>query len=176
MNLEVLFEDNHCLAVNKPAGLLSQGDVTGEPSLVEIGGRSISRPAIRSREMSTSGLLHRLDRPTSGVVLLAKTSKAAGRLSEQFRSRVDSEALLGHRGRSAAAICRANGSTGSPRTHEPIDPAWFRRDSAAGKEARRRVPCRGAVGALYQARATARDRPEPSASRPASESRIAHPR
>ena len=37
MNLEVLFEDNHCLAVNKPAGLLSQGDVSGEPSLVDVG-------------------------------------------------------------------------------------------------------------------------------------------
>jgi 23S rRNA pseudouridine1911/1915/1917 synthase len=84
MNLDVLFEDNHCLAINKPAGLPSQGDETDSESLVDV----ITR-YLRLRYGKTGnvyvGLLHRLDRPTSGVVLLAKTSKAAGRLSAQFR-------------------------------------------------------------------------------------------
>jgi 23S rRNA pseudouridine1911/1915/1917 synthase len=85
MNLEVLFEDNHCLAVNKPAGLLSQGDATGDPSLVDMATVYLK---IRYNKPGNVyvGLLHRLDRPTSGVVVLAKTSKAAGRLSTQFRS------------------------------------------------------------------------------------------
>ncbi len=84
MNLEVLFEDNHCLAVNKPAGLLSQGDISGEPSLVEVV-TSYLKTRYQKPGNVYVGLLHRLDRPASGVVLLAKTSKAAGRLSEQFR-------------------------------------------------------------------------------------------
>src|SRR4051812_34430267 len=81
----VLYEDNHCLALDKPAGLLTQGDATGEPTLVDE-----AREYLRIRYQKPGniyvGLVHRLDRPTSGVVLLAKTSKAAGRLSEQFRN------------------------------------------------------------------------------------------
>lgn len=82
--LEVLYEDNHCLAVNKPAGLLTQGDATGEPSLVDL-----ARDDLKVRFQKPGnvyvGLVHRLDRTTSGVVLLVRTSKAAGRLSAQFR-------------------------------------------------------------------------------------------
>jgi 23S rRNA pseudouridine1911/1915/1917 synthase len=84
MNLDVLYEDNHCLAVNKPAGLLSQADDSGEPSVVdEVTAYLKSRYAKPGKVYV--GLLHRLDRPVSGVVLLAKTGKAAGRLSHQFR-------------------------------------------------------------------------------------------
>jgi 23S rRNA pseudouridine1911/1915/1917 synthase len=82
--LHILFEDNHCLAVDKPAGLLTQGDVTGEPTLVDR-----AREYLRERYAKPGnvyvGLVHRLDRPASGVVLLAKTSKAAARLSAQFQ-------------------------------------------------------------------------------------------
>jgi 23S rRNA pseudouridine1911/1915/1917 synthase len=85
MNLEVLFEDNHCLAVNKPAGLLSQADVSREPSLVEEVAAYLKTRYAKPGKVYV-GLLHRLDRPTSGVMLLAKTSKAAGRLSDQFRN------------------------------------------------------------------------------------------
>jgi 23S rRNA pseudouridine1911/1915/1917 synthase len=84
MNLDVLFEDNHCLAVNKPAGLLSQGDATGDPSLIDLATLYLKARFNKPGNVYV-GLLHRLDRPTSGVVLLAKTSKAAGRLSAQFR-------------------------------------------------------------------------------------------
>src|ERR1700678_1966137 len=85
MNLDVLFEDNHCLAVNKPAGLLSQGDASGDSSLVDLVTLYLKARYNKPGNVYV-GLLHRLDRPTSGVVLLAKTSKAGGRLSGQFRT------------------------------------------------------------------------------------------
>lgn len=82
--LEILFEDNHCLAVNKPAGLLSQRDATGDPSLVDRAAEYLKITHGKPGNVYV-GLVHRLDRPVSGVVLLAKTSKAADRLSRQFR-------------------------------------------------------------------------------------------
>jgi 23S rRNA pseudouridine1911/1915/1917 synthase len=85
MKLEVLFEDNHCLAVNKPAGLASQGDESRSESLIDVVTRYL-RERYRKPGNVYVGLLHRLDRPTSGVLLLAKTSKAASRLSTQFRT------------------------------------------------------------------------------------------
>jgi 23S rRNA pseudouridine1911/1915/1917 synthase len=82
--LDVLYEDNHCLAVNKPAGLLAQGDETGESSVVDL-----ARDYLKSKYAKPGnvfvGLVHRLDRPTSGVILLGRTSKGADRLSAQFR-------------------------------------------------------------------------------------------
>ncbi|MFO0890406.1 MAG: RluA family pseudouridine synthase [Isosphaeraceae bacterium] len=85
MRLDVLYEDNHCLAVNKPAGVLSQGDETGDPSLIGLAADYLKEKYRKPGNVFV-GLVHRLDRPTSGVVLLARTSKAAGRLSEQFRT------------------------------------------------------------------------------------------
>jgi 23S rRNA pseudouridine1911/1915/1917 synthase len=83
--LAILHEDNHCLAVDKPAGLLSQGDATGDPSVVEEA-RAYLKATYAKPGNVYVGLVHRLDRPTSGVLLLARTSKGAARLSEQFRS------------------------------------------------------------------------------------------
>jgi 23S rRNA pseudouridine1911/1915/1917 synthase len=85
MNLDVLFEDNHCLAVNKPAGLPSQSDASAAPSVVDIAAAYL-KSRYRKPGKVYVGLVHRLDRPTSGVLLLAKTSKAARRLSAQFRA------------------------------------------------------------------------------------------
>lgn len=82
--LLVLYEDNHLLGVFKPAGLLSQGPGRGHNTILDIG-----RWWLRSRYNKTGnvflGLVHRLDRPVGGVLLLARTSKAAARLSAQFR-------------------------------------------------------------------------------------------
>jgi 23S rRNA pseudouridine1911/1915/1917 synthase len=83
--LEVLYEDNHCLAVNKPAGLLTQGDVTGEASLLDEARAYLKEKYAKPGNVFV-GLVHRLDRPTSGAVVLGKTSKGAARLSEQFRA------------------------------------------------------------------------------------------
>ena len=82
--LRVLFEDNHCLAVLKPAGVLTMGDRTGDESLVDLA-REYLRQKYDKPGNVFVGVVHRLDRPVSGVLLFARTSKAAARLSEQFR-------------------------------------------------------------------------------------------
>lgn len=84
--LTVLYEDNHCLAVDKPARLLTMGDATGEQTLLDFAKDYIKR-AYGKPGAVFLGVVHRLDRPVSGVVLFARTSKAAARLSEQFRER-----------------------------------------------------------------------------------------
>ncbi len=86
MQLNILYEDNHVIAVRKPHGLLVQGDHTGDPSLInEV------RYFLKQRDDKPGnvflGLVHRLDRPVGGVVIFGKTSKGAARLSEQFRAR-----------------------------------------------------------------------------------------
>ncbi len=85
MRIDVLYEDNHCLVVNKPAGILSQADATGDLSLVTWAVDYLKARYHKPGNVFV-GLVHRLDRPTSGVMVLARTSKAAGRLSDQFRS------------------------------------------------------------------------------------------
>jgi 23S rRNA pseudouridine1911/1915/1917 synthase len=80
----VLYEDNHCVAVFKPAGLLTIGDRTGDRALVDFV-RDDLRQRYRKLGNVYVGVVHRLDRPVAGVVLFARTSKAAGRLAEQFR-------------------------------------------------------------------------------------------
>ncbi|OAQ20271.1 RluA family pseudouridine synthase [Thermosulfurimonas dismutans] len=83
-SLKILYEDNHLLAIEKPGGLLIQGDRTGDPTLLEAA-KAYLKEKYRKPGGVYLGLVHRLDRVTSGVVLLAKTSKAAARLSEVFR-------------------------------------------------------------------------------------------
>jgi 23S rRNA pseudouridine1911/1915/1917 synthase len=84
--LTILYEDNHCLAVNKPARLLTMGDATGERTLLDVAKDYIKQSYDKPGAVFL-GVVHRLDRPVSGVVLFARTSKAAARLSEQFRER-----------------------------------------------------------------------------------------
>jgi 23S rRNA pseudouridine1911/1915/1917 synthase len=84
--LQVLYEDNHLIAVYKPAGLLVQADRSGAVSLLDLT-REYIRKTYRKPGNVYTGLLHRLDRPVSGVVLFAKTSKAASRISAQLRGR-----------------------------------------------------------------------------------------
>ena len=82
--LDILYLDNHLIAVLKPAGLLTQTDHTGDDSLVEKV-RQWIRDECNKPGNIFLGLVHRLDRNVSGVVLFARTSKAASRLSRQFR-------------------------------------------------------------------------------------------
>jgi len=84
--LHVLYEDNHLLIVNKPAGLLVQGDKTGDITLLDIGKEYIKKKYNKPGNVFL-GIVHRLDRPVSGVILMAKTSKALERLNKQFRDR-----------------------------------------------------------------------------------------
>jgi 23S rRNA pseudouridine1911/1915/1917 synthase len=85
MSLKVLYEDNHIIAVVKPAGLLTQGDRTGEPCLMDEVRKYLKEKYKKSGNVWL-GLVHRLDKPVQGIVLFGKTSKGAGRLSEQFRN------------------------------------------------------------------------------------------
>lgn len=83
---EILWEDNHLIIVNKACGELVQGDKTGDESLL---GKIKDFIKIRDKKPGNVylGLVHRLDRPTSGIVIFAKTSKALGRMNEMFKKR-----------------------------------------------------------------------------------------
>jgi len=84
--IKVLYEDNHLIAVYKPAGILTQPDKSGDKSLLEEVKKYLKEKYKKPGNVFL-GLLHRLDRPVCGIVLFAKTSKGASRLSEQFRNR-----------------------------------------------------------------------------------------
>ena len=86
MHLQVLFEDNHLLAVNKPAGYLSQGDQTGDRTAMDMAKAYIKHRYNKPGDVFL-GSVHRLDRPVSGVLLFARTSKALKRMNEMFRDR-----------------------------------------------------------------------------------------
>lgn len=84
-NIKVLYEDNHIIAVVKPAGLLTQGDKSGEKSLMDEVKQYLKEKYKKPGNVFL-GLVHRLDKPVQGIVLFGKTSKGAARLSEQFRN------------------------------------------------------------------------------------------
>jgi 23S rRNA pseudouridine1911/1915/1917 synthase len=84
--LEVLYEDNHLLAVNKPAMLPTMGVAENRPSLL-VAAKEYLRRKYNKPGNVYLGIVSRLDAPVTGVVLMARTSKAAGRLSQQFRDR-----------------------------------------------------------------------------------------
>lgn len=83
---QIVFEDNHLLIINKKAGQLVQGDKTGDASLLDL-----IKDFIKKREQKPGnvflGLVHRIDRPTSGLVIYAKTSKALSRLTQMVKNR-----------------------------------------------------------------------------------------
>src|SRR5947209_20508886 len=86
MDLTVLYEDNHCLAVAKPAGLLTQGVPAGIPTL-----EAMVKAYLKERYHKPGnvylGIPHRLDRPVSGAVVFARNPKAGQRLAQQFQNR-----------------------------------------------------------------------------------------
>jgi 23S rRNA pseudouridine1911/1915/1917 synthase len=82
--MKILYEDNHLIAVWKDAGTLSQGDYSGDKSIMDDVKIYIKEKYNKKGNVFL-GLLHRLDRPVAGIILFAKTSKGASRLSEQFR-------------------------------------------------------------------------------------------
>jgi 23S rRNA pseudouridine1911/1915/1917 synthase len=84
-HLKILYEDNHIIAVYKPAGILSQSDMSGDVSILDEVKTNIKKKYQKPGNVFL-GLVHRLDRPVSGIIVFAKTSKGASRLSEQFRN------------------------------------------------------------------------------------------
>lgn len=136
--LTVLFEDNHLLAVDKPAGLPTMGVAEGKPSLLTAA-KQYLRVKYNKPGNVYLGTVSRLDAPVTGVVLFARTSKAAGRLSEQFRRRQVEKFYW--------AICRG-------RIQPPEDELvhWLRKD----ERHRRMHICQAGDAGAQQARLTYR--------------------
>ena len=84
-DLTILHEDNHIIVVMKPQGLASCGDESGDDNMLEQVRRYVKETYNKPGNVYI-GLIHRLDRPTGGVMVFAKTSKAASRLAEQMRN------------------------------------------------------------------------------------------
>jgi 23S rRNA pseudouridine1911/1915/1917 synthase len=84
--VRIFLEDNHVLVVEKPPGLLSQADASGAPDLLTLAKAYIKEKYAKPGEVFLA-LVHRLDRSVGGPMVFARTSKAAARLSEQFRER-----------------------------------------------------------------------------------------
>ncbi len=85
--IHLIYEDNHLLVINKPAGIPVQADASGDQDVL-----TVLKQWLKERDKKPGnvylGLVHRLDRPVGGVMILAKTSKAASRLSDQIRRNV----------------------------------------------------------------------------------------
>ena len=83
---DILFEDNHLIIVNKPCGVLVQGDKTGDTPLLEVIKKYIKDKYDKKGNVFL-GLVNRIDRPTSGIVIYSKTSKALSRMNEKLKNR-----------------------------------------------------------------------------------------
>lgn len=86
VNLQILHEDNHIIVINKRVGDIVQGDKTGDKPLSEVVKEYIKDKYKKPGEVYL-GVIHRLDRPTTGIVVFAKTSKALTRLNNAFKNR-----------------------------------------------------------------------------------------
>ena len=84
--IDVIYEDNHLLVVKKPINILSQGDNTNDLDMVNLLKRYLKEKYNKPGNVFV-GLIHRLDRPVGGIMVFAKTSKCASRLSEQVRNK-----------------------------------------------------------------------------------------
>lgn len=82
---DILFEDNHIIVVRKPQNIPTQADITGDEDMLSLVKEYIKQTYHKPGNVYV-GLVHRLDRPTGGVMVFAKTSKAAARLSEQLKT------------------------------------------------------------------------------------------
>ena len=137
----IIYEDNHLLIVQKPPGRLAQPDGSARPDVLTWAGEYLART---KPGRAFVGLTHRLDRPVGGVMALAKTSKAAARLSRQFRERRTRKVYLalvtgapaGAEGRLSQVLVRRGALTRPARPGE------------AGTEARLAWRVRGRAGAL----------------------------
>lgn len=89
----IVYGDNHLLAVDKPAGVPSQPDASGDPSLIDMAKAWVKEKYAKPGAVYLA-LLHRLDRPVSGIVLTARTDKAASRLADAFRRRAVAKRYL----------------------------------------------------------------------------------
>ncbi len=92
-DLKILYEDNHVIVVIKPANILSQSDITGDIDMLSLVKTYVKEKYQKPGE-AYIGLVHRLDRPTTGIMVFAKTSKAAARLSKQIQNSLFSKEYM----------------------------------------------------------------------------------
>ena len=90
--IKIIFEDNHLLVVEKPVNILSQGDDTNDKDMVNLLKQYVKEKYNKPGNVYI-GLVHRLDRPVGGIMVFAKTSKAASRLSDQVRTKTFKKTL-----------------------------------------------------------------------------------
>lgn len=133
-NLEVLFEDNHIIAVNKRSGDLVQGDHTGDAPLSEIVKDWIRIKYQKPGNVFT-GVVHRIDRPVSGVVVFAKTGKALSRLNELFKTKEVEKTYY-------AAVCA------KPKSASATLTSFLTKDGAKNKSRASKIPKTGAKEAV----------------------------
>ena len=115
----IVFEDNHLFIVNKPAGILAQGDKTGDKSLIDLA-KEYLKITYSKKGNVFLGLVNRIDRPTSGIVILTKTSKALSRMNSLIKKREIKKFYW-------AIIDK-----GFPKDKGPLD-GWFRKNSKLNK-------------------------------------------
>lgn len=134
LDLPVLYEDNHLLAVNKPYGMLAQGDDSGDFSMVDWVTEYI-RVKYQKPGNVYAAICHRIDRPVGGVLLFAKTGKAAARVSEMFRNREIQKTYL--------AICEK-----TPEIHETQITHWLKKQAGTNVVKAFNKPGHGALEAV----------------------------
>ena len=145
--LDILFEDNHCIAVAKPAGLLTQapGDVPSLEAMV----KAYLKEKYKKPGNVYLGIPHRLDRPVSGVILFARNSKAANRLAEQFRDRQVTKIYWGV-------------VEGSPEPSEGVWEDWLRKIADEARAEKVEPNAEGAKHAIMRYRMLQTLTPNPS--------------
>ena len=92
--MEIVYEDNHLIIVNKAVGEIVQGDKTGDTPLSDLI-KNYLKEKYRKPGNVFCGVIHRLDRPVSGLVVFAKTSKALSRMNRMFQNREVEKSVLG---------------------------------------------------------------------------------
>ena len=159
---QIVYEDNHMMVINKKAGQLVQGDKTGDLSLLEL-----IKDFIKKRDDKPGnvflGLVHRIDRPTSGLVIYAKTSKALSRLTQMVKNREVKKtywAVVGKEMIPNSQRLPARGAAGPPQRRRaaraaghlaPGRPRLARQRHADPHAARRRRAADGGHGAGHRA-------------------------
>ncbi len=145
-DIDIIHEDNHLLVVNKPSGVLSQGDQTGDLTILDIGKAYIKVTYDKPGEVFL-GLPHRLDRPTSGIMVLCKTSKSLTRMTQLIKDRDFEKEYL----------CITKGKTKMPQGRL-IN--FLKKDTKRNKAIVRDQPFKGAKEAIlnYELKGQKRDR------------------
>lgn len=134
--LDILYCDNHLLFINKPAGMLSQADSTGDADALSLAKAWIKKEFDKPGAVFL-GLVHRLDRPASGVMVFARTSKAARRLVQQFKERTVEKRYLAL----AHSRCESKGVLENFLRKEKGRVKIVERDHAGAQHARLRFNC-----------------------------------